>query len=98
MHFLKRIYRLLLPEERKTGGKVAVTVFVTALLDFVGLAALLPILYYLLEGGENRQAALWFSNNWLMHILSIFSKLSILSHLDILRLNCLIRKKHDFLA
>ena len=61
MHFLKRIYRLLLPEERKTGGKVAVTVFVTALLDFVGLAALLPILYYLLEGGENRQAALWFS-------------------------------------
>ena len=61
MHFLKRIYRLLLPEERKTGGKVAVTIFVTALLDFVGLAALLPILYYLLEGGENRQAALWFS-------------------------------------
>ena len=61
MHFLRRIYRLLLPEERKTGGKVAVTVFVTALLDFVGLAALLPILYYLLEGGENRQAALWFS-------------------------------------
>lgn len=61
MHFLKRIYRLLLPEERKTGGKVAVTVFVTALLDFVGLAALLPILYYLLEGGENRKAALWFS-------------------------------------
>ena len=51
----------MLPEERKTGGKVAVTVFVTALLDFVGLAALLPILYYLLEGGENRQAALWFS-------------------------------------
>lgn len=61
MHFLRRIYRLLLPEERKTGGKVVVTVFVTVLLDFVGLAALLPILYYLLEGGENRQAALWFS-------------------------------------
>lgn len=61
MNFLRRIYRLLLPEERKTGGKVAAAVFVTALLDFVGLAALLPVLYYLLESGENRQAAVWFS-------------------------------------
>ena len=61
MDFLKRIYRLLQPEERKTGGKVAVAVFLTALLDFVGLAALLPVLYFLLEGGENRSAALWFS-------------------------------------
>ena len=60
MNFLKRIYRLLLPEERKTGGKVVAAVFFTALLDFVGLAALLPVLYYLLEGGENQQAALYF--------------------------------------
>lgn len=60
MNFLKRIYRLLRPEERKTGGKVAAAVFLTALLDFVGLAALLPVLYYLLEGGENQRAALWF--------------------------------------
>lgn len=60
MSFLKRIYRLLLTEERKTGGKVASTIFLTALLDFVGLAALLPILYYLLEGGQNQQAAMWF--------------------------------------
>lgn len=51
----------MLPEERKTGGKVATVVFLTALLDFVGLAALLPVLYYLLEEGENREAALWFS-------------------------------------
>lgn len=58
--YLKRIYALLLPEERKTGGKVAGAVFLTALLDFVGLASLLPVLYYLLEGGENRQAAMWF--------------------------------------
>lgn len=50
----------MLPEERKEGAKVAVTVFVSALLDFVGLAALLPVLYYLLEEGENRQAALGF--------------------------------------
>lgn len=60
MSFLKRIYRLLLPEERKTGGKVASAIFLTALLDFVGLTALLPILYYLLEGGQNQQAAMWF--------------------------------------
>lgn len=60
MHFLKRIYRLLLPEERKTGSKVVAAVFGTALLDFVGLAALLPILYYLLEGSENQRAAMWF--------------------------------------
>lgn len=60
MNFLKRIYRLLLPKERKTGGKVVAAVFFTALLDFVGLAALLPVLYYLLEGGESQRAAMYF--------------------------------------
>ena len=60
MNFLKRIYGLLDPEERKAGGKVVAAVFFTALLDFVGLAALLPVLYYLLEGGENKQAAMYF--------------------------------------
>ena len=60
MNFLKRIYRLLLPEERKAGGKVVAAVFFTALLDFVGLAALLPVLYYLLDGGENQRAAMFF--------------------------------------
>lgn len=60
MNLLKRTYRLLIPEERRTGGKVIAAVFLTALLDFVGLAALLPILYYLLEGGENQRAAMWF--------------------------------------
>ena len=51
---------MLLPEERKAGGKVVAAVFFTALLDFVGLAALLPVLYYLLEGGENQRAAMYF--------------------------------------
>ena len=60
MNLLRRIYHLLLPEERKKGRKVAAAVFLTALLDFVGLAALLPVLYVLLEGGENQKAALWF--------------------------------------
>ena len=60
MTFLKRIYCLLTPDERKIGVKVTIAVFLTALLDFIGLAALLPVLYYLLEGGENQQAAMFF--------------------------------------
>lgn len=60
MTILKRIYRLLQPDERKKAWRVAVMVFFSALLDFVSLAALLPILYFLLEGGENKQAALFF--------------------------------------
>lgn len=60
MTILKRIYRLLQPDEQKKAWRVAVTVFFSALLDFVSLAALLPILYFLLEGGENKQAALSF--------------------------------------
>lgn len=60
MNILKRIYQLLLPEEKKKGWRVVGTTFLTAILDFVGLASLLPILYFLLDGGENRKAALWF--------------------------------------
>ena len=60
MNILKRIYTLLLPEERKKGLRMVGTIFLSALLDFVGLAALLPILYYLLDGGENKRAALLF--------------------------------------
>lgn len=60
MSILKRIYSLLLPAERAKGRKVAAAVFLTTLLDFIGLAALLPVLYFLLEGGENRQAACLF--------------------------------------
>lgn len=60
MRLLKRIYRLLQPEERKNAWLVAATVFVSALLNFISLAAMLPILYFLLEGGDNKQAALLF--------------------------------------
>lgn len=60
MIVLKRIYRLLQPEERKKSWLVAATVFFSALLNFISLAALLPILHFLMEGGENRQAALLF--------------------------------------
>lgn len=58
---LQRIYHILQPDERRKMWKVVLTVFLSALLDFIGLAMLLPVLYYLLEGGENRQAALLFS-------------------------------------
>lgn len=57
---LKRIWRLLQPEERGKVWKLAGTVFCSALLDFVSLAALLPVLYLLLEEGGNRRAALLF--------------------------------------
>ena len=58
---LKRILNLLEPAEKKEGIKVTGSIFIVALLDFVGLASLLPVLYYLLEEGENETAALYFS-------------------------------------
>ncbi len=57
---LKRIWRLLQPEERAKVWKMAGTALCSAALDFVSLAALLPLLYFLLEGGGNRRAALLF--------------------------------------
>ena len=44
MKILKRIYRLLQAEERRKLVKMALTVFVSALLNFASLAALLPVL------------------------------------------------------
>ena len=58
---IRRIFDLLEPSEKRGGVKVTLSIFVVALLDFVGLASLLPVLYYLLEGGENKKAALYFS-------------------------------------
>lgn len=58
---LKRILNLLEPAEKKEGIKVTGSIFIVALLDFVGLASLLPVLYYLLEERENQSAALYFS-------------------------------------
>ena len=61
MKILKRIYRLLQAEERRMLVKMALTVFVSALLNFASLAALLPVLYFLLEEGDRNEAALFFS-------------------------------------
>ena len=58
---LQRIYRILQSDERRKMWNVVLTVLFSAMLDFIGLAMLLPVLYYLLEGGENQQAAFWFS-------------------------------------
>ncbi len=56
----RRILNLLLPAERREAVRVSVTVFFNALLDFISLASLLPILYYLLEDSSNRKASLIF--------------------------------------
>lgn len=61
MTALRRICRLLCPDERAKVGRMACTAFLQALLDFMGLAALLPLLYYLLDDGGDRRAALLFS-------------------------------------
>ena len=60
MTILNRIYRILQPSERKKGWRVIATVLFSAILDFMGLAAMLPILYYLLDNGSNPQIALQF--------------------------------------
>ncbi len=60
MKLLKRIYSLLLVQERRMLIKMSFTVFLSALLNFVGVAALLPVLYLLLgEGGKNKMALLF---------------------------------------
>ena len=60
MTILGRIYRILHPSERKKGWWVIATVLFSTVLDFMGLAALLPILYYLLDSGSNPKVALQF--------------------------------------
>ena len=49
MNILERIYNLLQPDERGKVIKMATSVFFMAVLDFVSLAMLLPVLYFLLE-------------------------------------------------
>ena len=77
MTILNRIYSILQPSERREGWRVIATVLFSAILDFMGLAALLPVLYYLLDSGSNSQVALWFcilaiSVILLKSVLSVF--------------------------
>ena len=57
---VKRILNLLIAEEKRKGLWVAGSIFLSAIIDFIGLATLMPVLYFLLDGGEQRKAALWF--------------------------------------
>lgn len=67
---LRRIYRLLQADERKRGIKVACAVCFAALLDFAGLAALLPVLFFLLgDDGHHRSEALLFCLGAVLFIL-----------------------------
>lgn len=58
---IKRILNLLEPQEKKEGIKVTGSIFVLALLDFVSLASLMPLLYFLMEGVDETKAILGFS-------------------------------------
>ncbi len=51
---------LLTPTERKKAGMAVAGVFAETLLEFAGIASLLPVLYYLLDDGGNRRAAVLF--------------------------------------
>ncbi len=55
-----RVYNLLLLQERREAAWAVVAVFFNVLLDFASIAALLPVLYFLLDSGESRRAALLF--------------------------------------
>lgn len=57
---LKEIYHLLLPSERRMGMRVIMAVFFSALLNLAGLAALIPVLLFLIEEKEEKGEALLF--------------------------------------
>ena len=57
---LKEIYHLLLPSERRMGMRVIMAVFFSAVLNFAGLAALIPVLLFLIEEKEEKGEALLF--------------------------------------
>lgn len=57
---LKRIFRILTPGERRRWRRAMLAVAGNTLLDFFGIASLLPLLYYLLSDGDNRKAAIIF--------------------------------------
>lgn len=57
---LKEIYHLLLPSERRMGMRVIMAVFFSALLNFAGLAALIPVLLFLIEEKEEKGEALLY--------------------------------------
>ena len=57
---ITQIINLLSTDEQRKGMKMVASVLLATLLDFVGLAALLPIIYFLLDNNENRMEVLVF--------------------------------------
>ena len=57
----RRIYNLLMPDERRKTISMVASILLSVFLDLVGLAALLPALYYLLDEGGQKSAAVFFS-------------------------------------
>ncbi len=60
----KSLWNLIPKSFRRRGGGVVVTIFLRALLNFLGLAMLLPVLLLILEG-DNLHANPWLERLWL---------------------------------
>lgn len=58
---VKKVWNILQLDERRSLVKVAVSIFFTVLLDFASLASLMPLLFFLFEGGDQVRAILGFS-------------------------------------
>lgn len=66
---LKQIYQLLSPEVRKRGVWVSLSVLMRALLDFAGVAALIPMLLVLFKEDSHKGRALMLCGGVLLFIL-----------------------------
>ena len=66
---LKRIYGLLTHDERKHGVWIALSVLVRAMLDFAGVAALIPILLAVFGENTDVRSALAICGAALLFIL-----------------------------
>ncbi len=66
---LKRIFRLLSPMEKRRGGWIALSVLLRAILDFAGVAALIPILILLFNQNPDRMQAMLLCGVVLLFIL-----------------------------
>ena len=65
----KRIIALLTPEQRRKGFRMLWSVLVRAALDFVSVAALVPLLLVLLKPGESRSVMLLLCGGVLLLVL-----------------------------
>lgn len=65
----KRVYSLLLPYERRKFFGVALSVLLSSLLEFAGLAALLPLVFRLLPGDTPKDSAIMLCGGVLLFVL-----------------------------